>query len=321
MKFLDRKEQVLEIELTQYGKHLLSRGVLRPVYYAFFDDDVIYDSQYMSEGSSAQLEYSSNASKRIRESVRPSTQTNYSGVETIFNQISQVRNQFDPILDKVVQIELSLEEKLDIISKPPPAIDNLYSLGLPMGTSEYNSDKSPAWDMKVVRGEITGSVQDYTGSSGLLKIPQIEMEAFYETQVKPLVEGKNVTNVKSNATIFEDGNYIDIKKDYILIDLSEFNSVFENENFDIEVYEITEEQQVTSGKYKETLVPLYFANGTKVTSDVYYSENLKKKINIKETNVEYYFDVRVDEEIQDDFDTGLVGNLYDRAPKNEEEPC
>jgi len=44
MKFLDRKEQVLELSLTQYGKSLLSRGRLKPFYYAFFDDDLIYDS-------------------------------------------------------------------------------------------------------------------------------------------------------------------------------------------------------------------------------------------------------------------------------------
>ena len=50
MKFLDRKEQVLELHLTQYGKSLLSRGKFKPTHYAFFDDDVVYDSKYMSTG-------------------------------------------------------------------------------------------------------------------------------------------------------------------------------------------------------------------------------------------------------------------------------
>lgn len=35
MKFLDRKEQVLELQMTQYGKALMSRGVFQPAYYAF----------------------------------------------------------------------------------------------------------------------------------------------------------------------------------------------------------------------------------------------------------------------------------------------
>ena len=46
MTFLDKKEQVLDIQLTQYGKYLLSKGKLKPVYYSFFDDDVLYDSTY-----------------------------------------------------------------------------------------------------------------------------------------------------------------------------------------------------------------------------------------------------------------------------------
>ena len=43
MEFFNKKEDVLEIKLTQYGKYLLSRGKFKPHYYAFFDDDVLYD--------------------------------------------------------------------------------------------------------------------------------------------------------------------------------------------------------------------------------------------------------------------------------------
>ena len=46
MEFFDRKEEVLDVQLTQYGKYLLSVGKLKPVYYSFFDEDVDYDSQY-----------------------------------------------------------------------------------------------------------------------------------------------------------------------------------------------------------------------------------------------------------------------------------
>ena len=46
MKFLDKKEQVLDIQLTQYGKRLLSNGKFKPHSYAFFDDDIIYDTAW-----------------------------------------------------------------------------------------------------------------------------------------------------------------------------------------------------------------------------------------------------------------------------------
>mgnify|MGYP003349124326 CR=1 FL=1 len=45
-KFLNKKEQVLNIELTPYGRHQMSMGVFKPEYYAFFDDNIIYDGKH-----------------------------------------------------------------------------------------------------------------------------------------------------------------------------------------------------------------------------------------------------------------------------------
>ena len=45
-KFLDKKEQVIDFQLTPYGKHRLSVGQLKPEYYAFFDTGITYDSEY-----------------------------------------------------------------------------------------------------------------------------------------------------------------------------------------------------------------------------------------------------------------------------------
>ena len=44
--YFNKKEEVINLELTQYGKYLLSKGKLRPVYYSFFDDDVLYDGAH-----------------------------------------------------------------------------------------------------------------------------------------------------------------------------------------------------------------------------------------------------------------------------------
>ena len=53
MKFLNKKEQVFDIELTSYGRHKLSAGDFQPKYYAFFDDNVVYDLTYAG-GSESQ---------------------------------------------------------------------------------------------------------------------------------------------------------------------------------------------------------------------------------------------------------------------------
>ena len=43
MEFFNKKEEVLEVKLTNYGKDRLAAGQLNPTYYAFFDDDILYD--------------------------------------------------------------------------------------------------------------------------------------------------------------------------------------------------------------------------------------------------------------------------------------
>ena len=55
MEFFNKKEEVLDLQLTQYGKYLLSIGKLNPAYYTLHDDNVIYDSQF-SQGTEPQNE-------------------------------------------------------------------------------------------------------------------------------------------------------------------------------------------------------------------------------------------------------------------------
>lgn len=43
---LNQKEDVLSVELTKHGRKLLAMGVFQPQYYSFFDDSIIYDSNY-----------------------------------------------------------------------------------------------------------------------------------------------------------------------------------------------------------------------------------------------------------------------------------
>ena len=39
MEFFNKKQDVIELKLTQFGRNLLSRGIFKPVYYSFFDDN------------------------------------------------------------------------------------------------------------------------------------------------------------------------------------------------------------------------------------------------------------------------------------------
>ena len=46
MEFFDRKEDVIDIQLTPYGKSKLLEGVLKPAYYSFHDNDVVYSYKH-----------------------------------------------------------------------------------------------------------------------------------------------------------------------------------------------------------------------------------------------------------------------------------
>ena len=51
MTFFNKKEEVLEVQLTRLGRQLLSQGRFKPASYEFMDEDVVYDRQYVMSTS------------------------------------------------------------------------------------------------------------------------------------------------------------------------------------------------------------------------------------------------------------------------------
>ncbi len=66
MTFFNKKEEVLEVQLTRLGRQLLSQGRFKPAYYEFMDDDVVYDRQYVMSGS---IEEQNEIKKRIKDKL------------------------------------------------------------------------------------------------------------------------------------------------------------------------------------------------------------------------------------------------------------
>lgn len=48
MAFINPKERVLDIKLTEKGRELLSKGKLKVKYYSFFDDEIDYQAFSLS---------------------------------------------------------------------------------------------------------------------------------------------------------------------------------------------------------------------------------------------------------------------------------
>ena len=80
-KFLNKKEQVYELRLTSYGRYLLSLGKFSPVYYGFYDDNVIYDGEY-----AGLTENQRDIRKRIKE------ETEYLEGLVLFNELENESN-------------------------------------------------------------------------------------------------------------------------------------------------------------------------------------------------------------------------------------
>tara|TARA_Y100001973_G_C5191354_1_gene331227 strand:+ start:1194 stop:2417 length:1224 start_codon:yes stop_codon:yes gene_type:complete len=78
MSFFDQKQEVFDIQLTSHGKKLLAQGKLEPEYYAFFDDDILYDARYAGSPDEEQ----NYIAKRIKEETpRLKTQYNFTRLE------------------------------------------------------------------------------------------------------------------------------------------------------------------------------------------------------------------------------------------------
>ena len=86
MSFFDTKEEVLDVQLTQFGKRLLSLGQFRPAFYAFFDDDVLYDSE-----KAGFKEHQNSTQKRIiEETPKLKTQHLTTGIATHFDRLEDL---------------------------------------------------------------------------------------------------------------------------------------------------------------------------------------------------------------------------------------
>jgi hypothetical protein len=87
MAFFDKKQEVMDIKLTQFGKSLLARGFFKPVYYRFFDDDIIYNSE-----CAGVKEEQNRSEERILEAQRLKTQYLTLSLEEKFDQNQELIN-------------------------------------------------------------------------------------------------------------------------------------------------------------------------------------------------------------------------------------
>lgn len=286
MTFMNKKEQVIDLQLTQYGKHLLSKGTMRPVYYAFFDNNIIYDSQYAGI-----TEEPREVQGRIQITPQSETQYAFTSLER------QVKELNELIRDNKVKINEEDFQNYQVKE---------YALPLPLGSSALSSSKAPSWNMNFLKGEFVSANSSIVDALPVIKIPQINVEPItYETQVKRYEEGQDIGEL---SELFDDGFYLSIEEDYVLFSLDEKNTEVVNDNFTIEVF-ITEEvdeqgnvvkkEDIGTVPTKEQLTPLSFVRKKKnIENNILIEDSVNRTIpEVDPSYVEYWFEVRTDSEI------------------------
>lgn len=296
MTFFNQKEEVIQVELTQYGKYLLSRGKWKPSYYAFFDDDVIYDGKYAGV-----VETNAVSVERIKTTPRTKTQYVFTGIE------EQVKKNLELIKQNKI--------KFDPVYVTPKA-DKHYVLSQRIGNSILGDKNAPAFNVSFLKGEISSSTLLQTGDMPNLKVPLLNLKetSYTLSSQRPNTDSTSVNSFNVPAT-FSDGSSIYVKDDYLLIDFREENVEDLMKNFDIEMFVVEKDQETGEENYTQ----LYFdqdfddyKNGILLDpeklsiEDQKYFDDQKSQDQFRAKN---YFNISIDYEI----DKNLICKLINKV--------
>lgn len=311
MEFFDSKEEVIEVQLTQYGKLLLAKGKLRPFYYAFYDDGVAYDSQHLG------FEESQNKSEdRIKEETpRMKTQNMVFGSETKVKEHNK-------LVDTGVA---SLYEDYEFVPDPNER-DNFLKYPL-YCMPFYSGKKTPTLeaitDMPLF---LTSSgVTYFTGSNVNLPIPQANAEVNYyihrthppegfvrmedrpelsDAQKAEAALNYGTQDLLGDTVFFLDGNQIDVEGDGMFIEMFEAldNVDMSAQDYELEVFEI-QESMLADNNRETILIPLRFEENNNMVDSLC---------------IQQYFNMSIDDDVPEDryrSNRGPRGKLFNRPPK------
>ena len=289
MTFFNKKFDVLDIQLTPYGRHLLQNGKLMPKYYAFFDDDVIYDSAAMNS-----TEKNSDIKSRIIDNT-PVLRPHYS-----FKTVEDLIGKDQPF-------PTTQHDKV----KRPAADERSKFLQYSLGTSDPTKSKAPAWNVFCLQNEISSSNNQLSSSTFQnVNIPQLEFEINYTMSIEninnePDSRGMPNTPNQQVGEVMKDGRYIRVEEEQVLIQILEKNGFLYGDSLNLEVFMYETTGSATGPQsFTEELLPLKFVKRDKqILNDILISEEedifdvASDAKNITPQNVEYYFDCRLDKEI------------------------
>ena len=282
MKLLNKKEQVFDLKLTSHGKIQLAKGKFKPEFYAFFDDNVIYDKSYVSGSSTERQNDIHNRIKR--ETVYLETQTRFS---------------------EAMSGSLVLGGTLDSIFAQD---ENIFISQGYIGDALLLAEQpnyAPAWKAVSLANEIP-SPPSREDTSNKIKIPQIDLTASYNLSiVDPSSQSQEELGfwndyleigAIASTPAFADGNAIKLEMNNPLLFIEELNTEFLTKNFDIEVFEV-----IKNGSDTDEFRQLFFEKPSEQIVDGFLVKQESVSPYVETTSsVSYYFDILRDSQINRD---------------------
>ena len=336
-KFLDRKEQVIDIELTAHGRSAFSSGKFIPKYYSFHDDDILYDSEYGPSGSikNSRPKVDEEKQNDIVERVKTTPRV------SIISDSGWLKNyKFFTASGEEAQ------RNTNIASPNPDQISPATAKFVrTIGTSSPFVNYMPAWEIKTMNGSEPLSVSGTenfpyrNGASGSEVIVP-----FFSSSLPLEYDINEITvNIDGNDVVIEEGGREVTRQIYelttegtLILDVEEINTLFKgNGNFDVEVFRAPSGE----GNQLRDLKRLSFINDQFTDSfsmrlqedpDEYArvlsgdDEIIAKDIpKLDPSYVEYFLSIKVDGEID-----GLEGDvkirgetLYQGGASDPVDPC
>jgi len=296
MTFFNKKTDVINFELTPYGREQLAQGALKPKYYEFDDSDVLYDIAH--DGSS--MENQEDVHNRImNETPRLRNIILKSGVESNFTSV-----EFDEkVKDRHTNRKLTYDQRSVTA----------------MGRSSYTATRAPTFQIQALKGSISGSTNYLTSSVVInMPIPQVEID-FNAYMSTSSVSQDSRNNYLYTSELFENGKFVILDIESPLLYIKELDSFYEKDNFEIEVYHI-ENDTIANQQQVEKLVPLMFNNNrSSIINGIYHDQSGEESRQsdweigipslVDPDQTEYYFDLHFDSGISREEVCNAIGQL------------
>lgn len=263
MQFFDQKEEVLDIQLTEHGRRLFSQGKFMPKYYSFSDEGIIYNLNNVGS-----TEEQNDANTRIVE------ETPYLKIIPRNTQVKDIGNFNDTSSD-------TIKENLTQATIMNSTVSRVYSLG----NMSYSGSAAPKIKINVLEGNVTSVSGAYVPNTNLseyekvplIPIPQIDVELVYLSTVLDreypksvffsnfssilnenlLLRNQNGALIGSSTNpvqVFDeqlvgrDGSVIKTYNPSLTLLLEEENTDNSFDNFELEIYEISDEINDLTGE-------------------------------------------------------------------------